>query len=426
MVIKIAATVKIKFLGGTMEVGRSAIAIQSSDTQILVDYGVLVGREPGFPIHVPPNEVDAIVLTHSHLDHSGAIPIFHIIGKTPVFGTPLCCELAKLLIIDFLHLSGYYLPYEYMDLQTMMSSCIYTEYRQAQKIGDMTIELLNSGHIPGSSQAIIESSGKRILYTSDFNTYDTRLVKGADQNYGKIDALIMESTYASDDHQDRLIVEDEFMKRVNEVVERGGTVLVPAFSVGRSQEILCVLAANHFKYPVAFDGMAKDVTEILLRYPTYLRDSKLFVETINSTNWIKGWSDRRRFVKKPGVIVSPAGMLKGGNAIFYMNTIAKKEENAVFLVSYQIPDSPGRYLLDTNKFIIGGKMREVKASVAQFDFSSHCGRSQLLETAKLMSGDTQIFIMHGAEGNCQRLATEIKQDVGLTASVPKAGDIIQI
>ena len=307
-----------------MQVGRSAVAIQNATGQILLDYGVLFGREPGFPMHVPPNEVDAVVLTHSHLDHCGAIPLFHITGQTPVYGTPLSCELARLLITDFIHLSNYYLPYEYLDLQTMMEHCVYTGYRQPQKVRDMTVELLNSGHIPGGCQAIVETAGKRILYTSDFNTYDSRLVKGADQEYGNIDVLIMESTYANEDHTVRSVVEKEFVERVNEVVERGGTVLVPAFSVGRSQEILCALTANHFKHSVAFDGMAKDASEILMRHPDYLADAELFNETNRKTYWIKGWRDRRRFANKPGVIVSPAGMLKGGNAIFYMNHIARK------------------------------------------------------------------------------------------------------
>ena len=426
MVVEFVEPIKLKFLGGTRQVGRSAVSIRNSSTQIIVDYGVVFDREPGFPMHVPPNEVDAVVLTHSHLDHCGAIPIFHIQGNTPVYGTPLSCELARLLIIDFIHLSGYYLPFEYMDLQSMMSCCVYTEYGCPQKVGDMSVELRNSGHIPGGSQAIIEASGKRILYTSDFNTDDTKLVKGADQDYGKVDALIIESTYANENHRNRREVESDFVKRVNEIVEQGGTVLVPAFSVGRSQEILCVLAANHFKYPVAFDGMAKDVTKILLRYPNYLRDHKLFLETVNNTNWIKGWRERRQAVKKPGVIVSPAGMLKGGNAIFYMNTIAKKEANAVFLVSYQIPTSPGSILLKTNKFLIGGKMREVNAQVGQFSFSSHSGRSQLVETVKLVGGDAKVFVVHGDEENCYRLAEEIKQEIGVVAAVPQAGDIFQI
>jgi putative mRNA 3-end processing factor len=119
-------------------------------------------------------------------------------------------------------------------------------------------------------------------------------------------------------------------------------------------------------------------------------------------------------------------MLKGGNAIFYMNTIAKKDKNAVFLVSYQVPGSPGKILLDTHKFIIGGKMREVKAEVGQFEFSSHCGRSQLVETAKLVDGNAKIFVMHGAEGNCYRLAEEIKQEIGVDAIVPQAGNIFRI
>ncbi len=424
--VRIAEPVTISFLGGAQEVGRSSISVKSSSTQILVDYGVMINHDLGFPMHVPPKEVDAIVLTHSHLDHCGAIPIFHIAGGTPVYGTPLGCELAKLLITDLIHLAGYFLPYEYLDLQTMMEHCIYSNYRQPQKIGDMTLELYNSGHIPGSCQAIIEVNNKRILYTSDFNTYDSRLVKKADQDYGKIDALIMESTYANEDHASRKEVEQDFMTRVNTVVEQGGTILIPAFSVGRSQEILCVLAANHFKHHVAFDGMAKEASEILLRYPEYIGDHKLFAEAMNMTHMISGWRDRRRFVREPGVIVSPAGMLKGGNAVFYMNSIAKKEGNAVYLVSYQIPGSPGRTLIDTHQFIIGGKMREVKAEVAQFDFTSHCGKSQLLETAKLVGGDAKVFIMHGAEDNCNQLAKDITREVGAEAVAPKTGSVFQI
>jgi putative mRNA 3-end processing factor len=236
----------------------------------------------------------------------------------------------------------------------------------------------------------------------------------------------MESTYANEDHLERQVVERQFMQRVNEVVERGGTVLVPAFSVGRSQEILCVLAANHFKYSVTFDGMAKDASEILLRHPDYLGDSKLFVEAMNTTHWIKGWRDRRRSAKKPGVIVSPAGMLKGGNAMFYMNTIAKKSENAVFLVSFQIPGSPGRILLDTHNFLIGGKMRKVKADVEQFDFTSHCGKSQLLETVKLVDSHAKVFLMHGEAENCRQLAEDIKLEIGIDAVVPKAGDVFDV
>jgi putative mRNA 3-end processing factor len=119
-------------------------------------------------------------------------------------------------------------------------------------------------------------------------------------------------------------------------------------------------------------------------------------------------------------------MLMGGNAIFYMNSIARRPENGVFLVSYQVPESPGRKLLETRKFILGGKVRQVSANVEQFAFSSHCGRNQLLETAKRAGKKAKIFIMHGAEGNCERLVDEIQKEVGAEVLAPKAGDTFEI
>ncbi|MDQ1279819.1 MAG: putative mRNA 3-end processing factor [Thermoproteota archaeon] len=426
MVVLISSEMSVKFLGGAGEVGRSAIAIKSEKTQILVDYGVMMDHQLGFPMHVPPNDVDGIILTHCHLDHCGAIPLFHIRSQKPVYGTGLSFALSRLLITDFIHLTGYYLPYEYIDLQTMMSCAVEVDYRVPFSIGDLKVELLESGHIPGGSQVIVEVAGKRVLYTSDFNTVGTRLLKAADQAYGKIDAIIMESTYADADHEERGAVENKFMEKVNEAVERGGTVLVPAFSVGRSQEILCILAANGFKYPVTVDGMAKDTNEILTKYPQYLSDSKLFMDAVHMANWVRGWRDRRLATKKPGVIVSPAGMLKGGNALFYMNSIARKSENAVFLVSYQVPDSPGNKLLESKRFLIGGKMKEVKAEVEQFDFTSHCGKTQLIETVRKIGTDVRVFVMHGAEGNCQRLAKDIEAEFGLEVAAPRTGDTFEL
>ena len=424
--VSISDAMSVRFLGGTNEVGRSALAVKSGGTQILIDYGVMMEHEPGFPMHVPPSEVSGIVLTHSHLDHSGAIPIFHIRTRIPVYTTRLTAELSRLLIADFIHLSGYFLPYEFLDLEAMMESCVYLDFRSPSRVGDLTVQLFESGHIPGGAQCLVECGNKRLLYTSDFNTLPTRLLRGADLDVGRVDCLIMEATYADQDHADRKSMEDRFLARANEIVESGGTVLVPAFSVGRSQEILCVLAAHHFEHSVTIDGMAEDASEIMMSQLGFMKDSKLFMDAMHMANWVRGWKDRRRAVKKPGLIVSPAGMLKGGNAIYYMNSVARRPENGIFLVSYQVPESPGRGLLDTRRFIIGGKMRQVGAIVEHFEFSSHCGRTQLLETAKQLGKDAKIFIMHGAEGNCGRLAEEIKKEVGVNAVAPKAGETFQV
>jgi len=417
---------KIRFLGGTREVGRAAVAIKTEKTQLLLDYGVMVNHEPGFPMHVPPKEVDAVILTHSHLDHSGAVPIFHIQERKPVYGTRLSFDLANLLISDFIHLSGYYLPYEYLELRSMMRNCVHLDYREKQTLGDVQFQLLDSGHLPGGAQALVEADGKRLLYTSDYNTIDTRLLHGADRDYGKLDALIIESTYADEDHPDRATLEKEFVESVNEVVENGGTVLVPAFSVGRSQEIACILAAYHFEHPVTIDGMAREANKTMMNHTSYLRDPQLFMNAIHAATWVEGWRDRRTATKKPGAVISPAGMLKGGPAAFYIQKLGKKQQNAVFLVSYQIPGTPGRELLKEGRCVIDGKMRKIKARVRHFDFSSHCGASQLQGTVKEVEGNPTVYVMHGADGNCERFARRIREEVGLKAVAPKAGDVYPV
>ncbi|MBC7131452.1 MBL fold metallo-hydrolase [Candidatus Bathyarchaeota archaeon] len=419
-------SVQIKFLGGTREVGRAAILVRTEKTQVLLDYGVMLNHEPGFPMHVPPKEVDAIILGHSHLDHSGAIPIFHIHGKVPVYTTALTAELSQLLISDFIHLSSYYLPFEYIELKTMMRSIKPLEFGAKQKVGDMSIQLLNAGHIPGSAHILIEAEGKRILYTGDFNIVDTMLLEGSTMNYGELDAVIMESTYANEDHTERRQLEKNFMEAVTEVVEKGGTVLVPAFSIGRAQEIACVLAAHHFEYPVYLDGMAREASRIMMNYPQFLRDHKLFMNAVHTAHWIEGWRDRRRATKKPGVIISPAGMLKGGPAAFYISKIGKKAKNAVFLVSYQIPGTPGSELLEKGVCVIDGKVRKVKARVEHFDFSSHCGASELKEAVLRVKGDAKFFVIHGADGNCELLADWIKKEAGFEAVAPDAGDTFTV
>src|SRR4030043_137679 len=251
-------SLQVKFLGGAREVGRIGIAVKSEKNQVLLDYGVMLDREPGFPMHVPPKEVDALILTHSHLDHSGALPIFYIDQKRPLYTNKLNLELTQLLIQDFIHLSSYYLPFEYLELKTMMRSNKHLDYGVKEKVGDMQIQLLHAGHTPGSAHALIETGGKRLLYTGDFNTDDSKLLTGATMDYGDLDGVIIESTYAKEDHTERLKLEKRFVESVTEVVENGGSVLVPAFGVGRAQEITCVLAAHHFEYPIILDGMAPE------------------------------------------------------------------------------------------------------------------------------------------------------------------------
>jgi putative mRNA 3-end processing factor len=417
---------QIGFLGGAREVGRMAISVKTEKTQVLLDYGVMLDPEPGFPMHVPPKDVHAVILSHSHLDHSGAIPIFYVQGKKPLYTNKLSMELNHLLISDFIHLSSYYLPFEYLELKTMMLNSKHVDFNAPQKVGDITFQFKNAGHIPGSAQTLIEAEGKKVLYTGDFNLTDTRLLEGAKMDYKDLDAVMIESTYANEEHTERKELERKFVDACTDIAERGGTALVPAFGVGRSQELISVLAAHHFEHTITLDGMAREVSRVMMNYPGFLRDERGFAEAARSTNWVDGWRDRRKAAKMPGVIISPAGMLKGGPAMFYASKLGKRANNAIFLVSYQIPGTPGKQLLEKGICVIDGKMQKVKAKVQHFDFSSHCGAGELKEALKRLGGKPKIFAVHGAEGNCELLAKYAKNELGLEATAPRTGDTIKV
>ncbi len=417
---------KVRFLGACGEVGRSAVALELGDKYLLMDYGVMMNHEVGFPAHIPPKDVEAIVLSHAHLDHSGLIPIFYLSGKIPVYSIEPTFELSELLIKDFIHLSGYYLPYEYIDLQSMLNNAVPLDYGKPVKASNADITLFNAGHIPGSSQVLVETDSHRILYTGDFNTISTRLIGKADQIFKNLDAIIIEGTYANEDHSDRAELEKEFVIKSSQVVEEGGTALVPAFGVGRSQEIMSILTAYNFPYPIFVDGMALKAIRIFLDRPKSLKDPELFRKAVDTVEWIRGWKDRRRAARTPSVIISPAGMLKGGAAVFYMEQIAKEKKNAIILVSYQIPGTPGSILLEKKRFIIHGRSKKVDAQVFKSDFSSHVGKKELHEVLETLDPKTKVFVVHGEKANCRSLSSFAKNELGLKATVPNAGEVFEV
>jgi len=172
--------------------------------------------------------------------------------------------------------------------------------------------------------------------------------------------------------------------------------------------------------------MTREASRIIMNYKEFLRDPKMFMDAMHSADWVEGWRDRRRALKNPSVIISTAGMLKGGPASFYLSKIGKKANNAIFLVSYQIPGTPGKELLDKGICTIDGKVRRVKARYEHFDFSSHCGASQLRNALRKIGGKPKVFSVHGAEGNCELLANWAKSELGLEAYAPKTGDYFEV
>jgi putative mRNA 3-end processing factor len=418
--------VRLSFLGGTREVGRNAVLLESDGARLLLDYGVMLDEEPGFPAHVRATDIDGVVVTHAHLDHSGGAPIFYLTEKKPIFITPITAELVRVLIKDFIKLSGYYLPFEYLELESMMRCRKDIHYGMKVRVKDLVFTFINAGHIPGSFMVEIEAGGRRLLYTADINTIDTRLVRGARIPRRKYDAVIIESTYATQEHPERKELEEEFIKEVGEVLDEGGRVLIPAFAVSRSQEMLSILHAYGFRRNVYIDGMAREVNEIFLNYPDYLRAPRSFMKTLSKTRVVRGWRDRREALRRSSIIVAPSGMLQGGTAVYYMEHLALDEKSGVFLVSFQIPGTRGAKLLETGRFTIGDREEEVKARVRRFDFSSHAGMTQLHDFLKGLRGEPKVYVIHGEEENCKALADWAGDELDLEAVAPNQGDEFSI
>ena len=419
---------KISVLGAGKEVGRSAFLVTCENTNILLDYGVLLKREPFFPLHVRPKDINAVILSHAHLDHSGYIPSLFLSSTTDisVLGTLPTFELSQLLIEDMIKISGLYLPFEYLDLINMINHCKNLQYGEKHSIGDVDITLHESGHVIGGASIMMEYQGKHIFYTGDINTRGSKLLRPADLDLPNVDLLIIESTYSQTEQMPREESERRLLDFAYEVVDRGGTLFIPAFSVERAQEIACVLKTHQFKHKVAMDGMALKVNEIMLKYTSYLRDPEIFKKAVLEAEWVHGWQRRKQLVREPGVIISPAGMLVGGSAVFYLQEIAKDPKNGVAMVSYQGEGTPGRALLDKKIITYDGKMRKCLAEVNRFEFSGHNSRSELFEILDKIKGNPEVLAIHGDGNSCTRFAEEIQDKYGFKAKAPSQGDVIEI
>jgi len=419
----------VKVLGAANEVGRSGFLVNCNGTKLLLDYGVMFGRRgtpPGYPLHVKPKDLDAIIITHAHLDHSGNVPSLFVSGNTDVYATPPTFDLSKLLIEDMLKIEKNSHPFDLPELNNMMKNAKEIGFKQKVTKGNATFELRESGHVIGGSTVLVESEKKRLFYTGDIKTNGSRMLREMDLDIGEIDLLITESTYAKSEQKPRRESEKELIEFANEVMDRKGILFIPSFSVERSQEIACVLRSANFKHKIIMDGMALKVNEIMFRHPEYLRDPKIFSEAINSATAIREHSERKRAMGEPCVVISPAGMLVGGNAVFYLQELSFDDKNGIALVSYQGEGTPGKKLLETGKVSTRGKDVSVAAEVKQFEFSGHADKKELFDMIKKIKGNPKVCTVHGDSESCELFAQEIHEKFGFEAHAPSVDETISV
>ena len=419
----------IQVLGAANEVGRSGFLVNCNGTKLLLDYGVMFGRRgspPKYPLHVKPKDLDAIIITHAHLDHSGNVPSLFVSGNTDVYATPPTFDLSKLLINDMLKIGKDQQPFGLPELNNMMKNAKEIDFKQKVTKGNATFEFRESGHVIGGSTVLVESEKKKLFYTGDIKTNGSRMLKEMDTDIGEIDMLITESTYAKTEQIPRKTSEDQLIEFANEVMDRKGILFIPSFSVERSQEMACILRSANFKHKIIMDGMALKVNEIMFKHPEYLRDPKVFAEAIKSSTAIREHAERKRAMGEPCVVISPAGMLVGGNAVYYLQQLSFDSKNGIALVSYQGEGTPGKKLLDTGKVATRGKDLSVKAEVKQFSFSGHADKKELFAMMKTIKGNPKVWTVHGDAESCQIFAKEIHEQFGFEAYAPMVDDKITI
>ena len=420
---------KIEVYGAGHEVGRSAIILDTGKTRVLLDYGVKIE-----PDHVEyPMEfhgmVDAMILSHAHLDHSGYVPHLFSELTTTVYTTPPTLELSKLLWEDAVKvakLRGDEPPFGREEMKEAVRRTMTFHYYQPFMVSDeMTVEFSDAGHIPGAAITRMETDEGTVVYTGDFKIGKMRLHSGADTSNVKCDVLIIESTYANREHPPRDELEKRFIEKVKEVLDNGGKVIVPVFALGRAQDIIDLLVSSHIRYPIYFDGMGKKATKIILRFPDYISNYHRLKKAAKKVIWIKNQHQREDIVESPAVIVTTAGMLQGGPVLHYLLRVKDDPKSAILFTGYQTKESPGRKLLEEGILEIEGVEYPTKIQREYYDFSAHAGRSDLFEMIEKADPNVLIAI-HGDPENVELLAKEVKERYGIETYAPINGEVINL
>lgn len=459
-----AGYVRLVTLGAFHEVGRAAMLIQAGASTVLLDCGINPGAQD--PTQAYPRfdtdefdleKLDAVVISHAHLDHCGILPFLFKYGYDgPIYCSEPTAVLMTLHQLDFLDVhsrEGEHSPFDQKDVREVVTHTIPLRYNVVTDVApDMKLTLHNAGHILGSSivHLHIGEGLHNVVYSADFKFGRTMMLDPAMAQFPRAETLIIESTYGGPDDimPDREGVEGRLVSIVNETVEKGGKILIPVPAVGRAQEIMLVLDAYMRngalrELPVYIEGMVNEATAIHTAYPEYLvRDIKDQILHKDANPFQSEYfhpvthpSDREEIVAGgPCVIIATSGMLEGGPAIDYFRHLAPDPRNTLAYVSYQVEGTLGNRikngLKEVSLYAHDGKMEMVKVNMRVESiegFSGHSDRNQLLAFVKrMMPKPTKIIVNHGERRKSDMFAQSVNRIFGIKTIVPDVLESIRL
>jgi uncharacterized protein len=446
--------VRITFLGGGRQVGRSCILLQTPNTKILVDCGIDVasqGQEK-FPYFDVPEfniaQLDAVVISHAHLDHVGLLPYLYKMGyKGPVYMTLPTRDISALLSLDFIGVAYKQAAqplFDSTDIKEMVKHSICLNYNEVTDIApDVRITMYNSGHVLGGAMIHfnIGNGSHNLVYTGDYKYAKSRLLDPAIANFPRVESVITESTYGSkfDIFPPRIESENKIIDLVNKTIERNGKVLIPELGLGRAQETMLIFEdamrnGKMKKVPIYIDGMIWDINAIHTAYPDFLsstvksqifQDNNPFVSDVFSR--VGSIQERKKVMEGgPCIVLATSGMLVGGASVEYFREFAGNKNNSLIFVCYQGVGSLGRQVqegIKQTRMIVDGKEELVEINFeinTVSEITAHAGRNELVSFFNnIRPKPKRIIINHGEISKSLDLASALYKSNHVETNVPR-------
>ena len=458
---KVDEWVRLTVLGGGRQVGRSCFLLQTPNSKILLDCGLDVASQGNdkFPyLDVPEfnlNQLDAIIISHAHLDHVGLLPYLYKMGyKGPVYMTAPTRDIAALLALDFIGVAYKQAAkplFDSPDIKEMVKHSICLDYNEVTDItSDVRLTFYNSGHVLGGAitHLNIGNGLHNLVYMGDFKYGRSRLLEPAIASFPRVESIITESTYGAktDVFPPRKEVEDKFIDTVGKTIERNGKVLIPELGLGRAQETMLILedamASGRLKpVPIYIDGMIWDINAIHTAYPDFLNNkvkADIFQEdnpfVSEFFNRVGSPQERKNVIEGgPCIVLATSGMLVGGASVEYFREFASNPNNCICFVCYQGVGSLGRLVQDgvkETKMYIEGKEEVIKIEMEVetiTGFSAHAGRNELISFFNDMRPKSKrIIINHGEVSKSLDLASALYKLNRIETNVPRTLETLRL